>query len=69
MKIIKIYMKILHSYTMTFTLITNLTSGFENTMRYFIFEKTYAQISSPPYSRSEKAEIPLNAIAVKICIV
>ena len=33
------------------------------------FEKTYAQIPSPPYSRSGKTKIPLNAIAVKICTV
>ena len=33
------------------------------------FEKMYAQIPSPPYSRSEKTKIPLNATAMKICTV
>ena len=34
-----------------------------------IFEKTYAQIPPPPYSRSEKTKIPLNAITMKIYVI
>ena len=33
------------------------------------FEKMYAQIPSPPYSRSKKTKIPLNATTTKICTV
>ena len=49
---------------------TNLTPSFE---KYSAIpshlKKKYSQIPLPPYSQSEKTEIPLNATVVKICIV
>ena len=60
----------LHLCTLTFTLIITLTLSFR---KYGAIpshnKKTYAQIPSPPYSRSEKTEIPLNATVVKICAI
>ena len=67
-------MEILHPCTLTFTLITNLTTGFKKYSEIpshlpSHLKKTFAQIPSLSYSQSKNTEILLNTTAVTICTV